>query len=230
MQMETIYEKFIEYCHSIERGEIESGIYVEKHHIIPRHCGGTNEKINIIRLSRKNHILAHYYRWLAYDSKPDKIAFLFMKGDPTGEAKRMSGALAQKTWTFEKRSKANKKAYKTMLERKSGIVSRGESWRQNVSKAAKNNIAVNRTARFSDETKDLMESKFRFKFGHRSVFIDQVQFSDFARTSEYLCQIFGISVKPSEHKKFIRLVKGERSIFHGIKLDMAISSQAESGL
>lgn len=228
--MKTVYEQFIEYCYSIEKDEIESGIYMEKHHILPRHSGGNNDKLNLIKLSRKNHILAHYYRWLAYDSKPDKIAFLFMKGDPTGEAKRMSGVLAQRTWTFEKRSKASKKAYITMLERKSGVVSRGESWRQNVSRAAKGNIAANRAVRINGDTKLLMESKFKFKFDSRSIFIDQRQFSDFVRTSEYLCNLLGISVKPNEHKKFIRLVKGERSIFHGIKLDMVISSQAESGL
>ena len=228
--MKTIYEEFIEYCYSIEKSEEESRIYMERHHVIPKHCGGTNDKSNIIKLSRKNHILAHYYRWLSYNSKSDKIAFLFMKGDPTGEAKRMSGRLSQKNRTFEKRSEASKKAYKTMLERKSGLAARSESWRQNVSKSSKKNILVNRLERFTEETKYLLESKFKFRFGLRSIFIDQTQLTDFSHTSKYLCYLLGIEIKESEHKKFIRLVKGERKIFHGIKLDMAISSQAVEGL
>lgn len=230
IQMITAYEQFINYCSSIEDKEINSGIYIEKHHIIPRHSGGSNDKSNIIRLSRKNHILAHYYRWLSYNSNPDKIAYYFMTGDPTGEAKRESGKLAQKTWTPEKRSKCAKKAYQTMIKRNSGVVNRGDSWRKNVSKAAKANIISNRSKRHSQETQKLLNSRFKFTFSSRSIFIDQRDFTDFVQTSKYLCSLLGIVIKDSEHKRFIRLVKKERSIFHGIRLDMAISSQAGDGL
>jgi len=202
---------------------------MEKHHILPRHSGGTNEKQNLIYLTRKNHILAHYYRWIAYNSKPDRLAYLFMRGDITGEAKREASKLAQKTWTFEKRSACSKKAYQTMLKRKSGIAARGETWRQNVSKASKKNILQNRKSRFTNKTVSLQNCSFRFKHGSRVLFINQKDFSDFSETSKYLCVLLGIKVKKSEHLKFIRLVRGERKVFHGIKVDMVISSQAENG-
>ena len=44
-----------------------------------------------------------------------------------------------------------------------------------------------------------------------------------------MCKFFDLKIKESEHKKFIRLVKGERKVFHGVTLDMVISSQAVSG-
>ena len=37
----------------------KQGIYYEKHHIIPRVCGGTNDKENLILLTFKEHYIAH---------------------------------------------------------------------------------------------------------------------------------------------------------------------------
>lgn len=219
----------MDFCREIEKDEISSGVYLETHHIVPKHRGGGNEPTNLIRLSRKNHILAHMYLWISYDSKKDKIAYLFMCGDPTGEAKRESGRLAQKTWTPEKRSIASKKAYQTMLSRNSGITNRSSNWRRNVSKAAKKNIAANRKSRMSQKTLDLMEKTFIFRYTDKVLTINQSDFSDFSSTSKHLCSEFSIVVKESEHKKFIRLVFGERKIFHGITLDKVISSQDALG-
>ena len=42
---------------------------IEKHHIIPKHAGGSNEINNIVLFSTKNHTFAHYYRFLAYQEK-----------------------------------------------------------------------------------------------------------------------------------------------------------------
>lgn len=203
---------------------------MERHHIVPKHCKGGDDDSNIILLSRKNHILAHYYRWISYDSSKDRIAYYFMVGDPTGEAKREAGKLAQKNRTFEKRSECSKRAYQTMLKRGSGMVSRGESWRKNVSKSAKIRIAENRMTRVTPETISLYGSKFEFKFGSRYLTLDQSKFNDFVETSRYLCSVLGLTIRESEHKKFILLVKGKRKVFHGITLNKVISSQAGDGL
>ena len=227
--MRTIYEQFIDFCKSIENEETNSKIYMEKHHILPRHCGGSNNKSNLVMLSRKNHILAHYYRWISHNSSKDKIAYLFMVGDPDGEAKRESGRLAQKTWTPKKRSECSKKAYQTMLKRRSGITARGESWRKNVSNAAKQNIASNRRKRVSLQTLSLYRSKFELKQGSKVFILDQSQFSDFVESSKYVCNFFNIEIKESEHKKFLLLIKGTRKSFHGVTLNKAISSQAVEG-
>jgi dihydropteroate synthase len=152
-----------------------------------------------------------------------------MVGDPTGEAKRESGRLAQKTWTPQKRSECSKKAYQTMLIRNSGMVFRGESWKKNVSDAAKRNIAENRSKRISPDTLILYDSVFEFKYKNSKEVINQSDFSDFVQTSKHLCSVFGLNVKESEHKKFLVFVKGKRKSFHGIVLNKVISSQAVEG-
>jgi len=227
--METVYEQFIHYCKEIEESEISSGIYLETHHIVPRHCGGTNDSDNLIKLSRKNHILAHFYRWISYESQKDRIAYYFMCGDPDGTAKREAGRLAQQTWTPEKRSAASKKAYQTMLERGTGVANRSESWRQNVSKSARKRVNNLRKHRMTGDSLSLMTKTYWFNFSGKTVIVDQKDFDNFLETSKYLCNVFGLNIKESEHKKFIRLVKGERKVFHGITIDKVISSQAVPG-
>lgn len=227
--METVYEQFICHCREIEESQISSGIYLETHHIVPKHCGGSNSPDNLIRLSRKDHILAHFYRWISYESQKDRIAYYFMCGDPDGIAKREAGRLAQQTWTPEKRSAASKKAYQTMLERGNGVTNRSESWRRNVSRSARERVNKLRKHRMTENSLSLMTKTYRFIFSGKTVIVDQKDFENFLETSKYLCKVFGLSIKESEHKKFIRLIKGERKVFHGITIDKVISSQAVPG-
>ena len=67
----TIYEQFIEYCKS---ETFESDAY-EKHHIVPKHCGGTDDNENLIYLPPHIHTLSHYYRWLSFQEIGDKVAY-----------------------------------------------------------------------------------------------------------------------------------------------------------
>jgi hypothetical protein len=52
--------------------------YYEKHHIVPKCWGGTNKKENLIKLTAREHYIAH---WLLYRMRPDSIgtAFAFWK-------------------------------------------------------------------------------------------------------------------------------------------------------
>lgn len=47
----------------------------ERHHILPRSLGGTNEKQNLVKLTTFQHVLAHYYLALGYPSKETVGAF-----------------------------------------------------------------------------------------------------------------------------------------------------------
>lgn len=53
-------------------------IYTEKHHIIPKHAGGTNDLVNMIELLPEEHFMAHYIRYMAYNDKNDYISIRFM--------------------------------------------------------------------------------------------------------------------------------------------------------
>ena len=67
----TLYEHFIEYC---KLENFDSEVF-EKHHIVPKHCGGTDDRDNLIYLPPHIHTLAHYYRWLSLQEIGDKVAY-----------------------------------------------------------------------------------------------------------------------------------------------------------
>lgn len=50
----------------------------ECHHILPRSCGGTNKKENLIFLSPKDHFIAHYFLLKIYEEENDKEKFTKM--------------------------------------------------------------------------------------------------------------------------------------------------------
>jgi hypothetical protein len=54
---------------------------MEKHHIIPKHDKGTDDPSNIILLTVKEHVIAHWIRWKALNQISDYISFLFRIGD-----------------------------------------------------------------------------------------------------------------------------------------------------
>ena len=70
MNYEKNYYEYCEYVKTLNRkkekrllkdGSINSNyVYYERHHIIPRCCGGTNEEDNLILLTAREHFLAHY--------------------------------------------------------------------------------------------------------------------------------------------------------------------------
>lgn len=77
------YEKFIEAL----KGQVIVGAY-EVHHIVPRSLGGTDEKENLIKLTPRQHYIAHWMLWKAYRGKMAQ-AFFFMNN---AQSKRILGS------------------------------------------------------------------------------------------------------------------------------------------
>jgi len=70
---------------------------VHRHHIVPRHAGGTEEESNLFPLSVTQHALAHRNRWILVGDALDWIAWKSLSGQiSTAEA----SALAKKTPEF----------------------------------------------------------------------------------------------------------------------------------
>lgn len=88
----TIYEQFIEYCKS---ENFDSECY-EKHHIVPKHSGGTDDKENLIYLPPHIHTLSHYYRWLTFQEIGDKVAYE-MRWNQDIESMKLRSQLAVET-------------------------------------------------------------------------------------------------------------------------------------
>jgi len=54
------------------------GIYYEKHHIVMRSMGGTDDKYNLVHLTAREHFIAHRLLWLIHRNKSAWYAFKFM--------------------------------------------------------------------------------------------------------------------------------------------------------
>jgi hypothetical protein len=54
-----------------------------KHHIIPRHMGGSNDKENLIEVTVERHAMFHYCNWKLWGKEEDKIAWRTLSGQMT---------------------------------------------------------------------------------------------------------------------------------------------------
>ena len=59
---------------------MSKSIYTHKHHIIPRHAGGTDDPSNIIELTIEEHALAHKKLYDEHGRWQDEIAYLTLSG------------------------------------------------------------------------------------------------------------------------------------------------------
>ena len=55
-------------------------IYTHKHHIIPRHAGGSNDPSNLVELTTEQHALAHKKLFFIYGRWQDELAYLGLSG------------------------------------------------------------------------------------------------------------------------------------------------------
>lgn len=64
-------------------------IYNERHHIIPKCLGGTDDKSNLVNLTAREHFIAHYLLWKIYPCDGTLLAFyMFKKGNNDSCVKR----------------------------------------------------------------------------------------------------------------------------------------------
>jgi hypothetical protein len=87
--MTFIYDLFIEYLKNEEKKGFKSceSLDLEKHHIVPLHDGGEKNG-PVVLCTRKNHTLAHYYRYLTYGQHGDKICFQMRRGSKMSSKQR----------------------------------------------------------------------------------------------------------------------------------------------
>ena len=72
-------------------------IYWHKHHIIPKHAGGSNDKHNIIRVNTSMHAFLHKLLYEEHGRWQDKVAYECLTGHISNEeAIRQAQSLGQK--------------------------------------------------------------------------------------------------------------------------------------
>ena len=53
---------------------------IHKHHIIPKHMGGTDDPENLVKLTVEDHAIAHKELYEKYGKQEDKVAWLALSG------------------------------------------------------------------------------------------------------------------------------------------------------
>lgn len=91
MDYKQVYDRII--ANAVERNLLKRGnTVVETHHIVPRSCGGTDDKSNLVTLIPKEHYLCHLllervYRGTEYHTKMQRAAFMMGRlGTKTSKA------------------------------------------------------------------------------------------------------------------------------------------------
>lgn len=85
-----IYNQFIE---SFKNQVIEEGVYTEKHHVIPRHAGGSDDSDNLLVLTFRQHRFLHKLRYKAFGERGDQIAYKMMYASE-GWIRKKNGTVA----------------------------------------------------------------------------------------------------------------------------------------
>ena len=70
MNYNKIYNNLIDKC---KNTDYPSDTYTEKHHIIPKCMGGTNESSNLVQMSAREHIMAHILLSKIYPNVPGVV-------------------------------------------------------------------------------------------------------------------------------------------------------------
>lgn len=94
----TRYQKFIKSCVPIEG-------YTENHHIIPKCMGGTDDPDNIIKLTARQHFIAHWMLWKAFNTPAMAYAF-FLMAVPNRNHTGRTHRITSKTFSLLKKFKS----------------------------------------------------------------------------------------------------------------------------
>tara|TARA_B100000767_G_scaffold1502_1_gene1527 strand:+ start:144 stop:728 length:585 start_codon:yes stop_codon:yes gene_type:complete len=114
--------------------------YIERHHIIPKSCGGSDDDSNMVALTAREHFLAHYCLWkFNVGQAKHKMAYAF-------SAMSMGRYMNSRLYAECKKDFKLSKAHKIKI----GLVHKGKK----LSKAHKIKIAFSsKGKKHSDETK-----------------------------------------------------------------------------
>lgn len=103
---------------------------MHKHHIIPRHMGGTDDPDNLIEVTVEQHAELHRRLWKAFDKWEDKIAWQMLSGqigkeEAIKESQRLANLgnkhFANKTHSPKVRASISAKQKVSMLGNKNAL-------------------------------------------------------------------------------------------------------------
>ena len=131
------------------------GSGLERHHIIPRHIGGTDEESNFTYLTHREHIAAHWLLWKIHGRDEDRSAWTMMGGMkywPTRLGKSHSEETKGKMSEAHKGKKHSEEARRKMSEAHKGK-SLSDEHKRKMSEARKGKTRSEETKRKIGEAK-----------------------------------------------------------------------------
>jgi len=199
MNYPKIYESLISNA-QLEKRKKHTGIYYEKHHIIPRCLGGNDSRENLVLLTAKEHFIAH--KLLLYinpDSIPLQRAFHMMCRSGNGEYK-----VSSRDYLFSR-------VLLSKIQSKERIGAGNPMYMREVSEETRKKISISSIGRkHSEEFKEKMRES---KLGNKNPMYDKI-FSD-----DHISKI-KISSKGRKHsdesKEMMRIQKmGKKNPMYG---------------
>lgn len=97
MNYQKIYDQLI--ARAVARNTEDLTEFLNVHHILPKHAGGTNDPDNLVTLTYREHIFAHKLLFKIHDNYLDQYAFLLMSSkteEAMHELKRVAGKIGGK--------------------------------------------------------------------------------------------------------------------------------------
>lgn len=124
-----------------------------KHHIIPKHAGGTDDPDNLIELTVAEHAEAHQKLFEQYGRWQDEVAWKALSGQITSDDARREAT--RKAWLGQKHTQETRKKIKEGIKR-SGVV-RGPQSEETKNKIRQSLIGHS----VSDDTRELWSKQRR---------------------------------------------------------------------
>ena len=152
-----IYNKIID--HAKSRNSAKGGsLIVESHHIIPRHCGGSDLKENKVNLTLREHFLCHVLLAKIYK---DTEFYAGMCRAVVAMSQR--GAVSSKLYESIKTQHVNNLKKQIISDEQKNAISRankGNKSRAGMKNSAEHNASLSRLGfKHSQETKDYWSKK-----------------------------------------------------------------------
>ena len=134
-----------------------------KHHIIPRHAGGSNDPDNLVYLTVEEHAEAHKKLYEEYDRWEDNVAFKSLSGLIGKDEMWEEIYKNRKTWLGRKHTEETKKKIsetKKRQERLGLTKAHNEEWRKNQSeKMMGHTVSEEQRKKVSDALKGIAKSE-----------------------------------------------------------------------
>jgi hypothetical protein len=133
-----------------------------KHHIIPKHMGGTDEPSNLIELTVEEHADAHKLLWEEYGKKEDLLAWLSLSKQASEEdiqllRSSIGGKNNRGTQKSEEHKKKISESLKLIFEKFGRIITDEQKEKLSVSMTGNKNFIKNfdedRRKKFSERMK-----------------------------------------------------------------------------